>query len=132
MLNPEKHCEFLTQHILARSKEITNSFRLFVQMFAALVGGAAAIRLQNSAQAPRSFAWLADALGLLILVATTYLILENLRAWYGYRNRLSDVAGEDVIKRPGPWWTARIEIIMISVMVVASVAFWTFNPLRAN
>lgn len=137
MLSDDKHCELLTDHIRDRNTFIMDSFKLFVQMFTALVGGSAAIRLQYYQSAPKSFAWLADGLGLLIFVITTFVILENLRAWHDLRERLSEVAGLDdrgnhIIRPPHAWWGNRVEILMLVVMAASVVAFWTFNPLRSN
>jgi hypothetical protein len=137
MLEPGKHCELLTQHIRDRNDHIVDGFKLFVQMFTALVGGSVAIRLQYGAKLPQSLALLGDTLAGLIFVATIVLIVDNVRARYGLRNKLSAVAGMDgrgnhIIPLPRPWWTARAEIVMVSVVSVAVIVFWTFNPLRAT
>jgi hypothetical protein len=137
MLSNEEHCKLLTLQLLERLKYIMDGFKLFIQVFTALVGGAVAVRLQYGEKTPPSFARLGDALAIIIFIATAALILENLRAWYGYRNALSAFAGlnetnRHIIPRPRAWWTARIEIIMILVMIAATCVFLVFNTLRIS
>jgi hypothetical protein len=135
-LSVDKHCEMLTAHIRDRSAAITEGFKLFIQMFSAVVGGALLLRLQYPKIAP-CFALLADALTGLIFVMGVVIILENVRSWYEYRKVLSDVAGNDesgkrIIPGPLPWKAVRIETVMITVMIIAWLAFCWFNPLRLS
>jgi len=129
MLSDDKHCELLSAGIRDRMLSIQSDFKSFVQLFSALVGGAVALRLQYKAHP--TFACAADALALLITFTYCLLIFDAFRAWHGYRVRLSEVAGQDII--PPPHMTSMITVIvMIVVIVFAFVGFVFFNPFRIS
>ena len=134
MLTVDKHCEFLTAHIRDKSQNMYDGFKLFVQLFSALVAGAVFLMLNDSGGLASRFASLAEAVALLILVATGVIIAENARSWHEFRRRLSEVAGRNRKRElliPLPKQNATtVQYVMFAVMVVATVAFWLFNPLR--
>jgi hypothetical protein len=137
MLSVDKHCEMLTNHICDRHNLIMEGFKLYVQMFSAIVGGTVALRLQFGDEIPRAFATLADALAVLIFVASALITLENLRGWYGYRETLTKVAGTDeagapIVPAPHLLKAGRVATGMIVAMAVAWIAFYAFNPLRIS
>ena len=134
-LSIDKHCEMLTAHIRDRNSAISDGFKLFAQMFSTLVGGAVIARLQYGTKIPAQFANLADALAALIVCVCAIIILENVRSWYQYRKVLSDIAGQDeggrpIVPPPRLFAAARIESVMIAVMIAAWVMFYLFNPLQ--
>jgi hypothetical protein len=132
MLSVDKHCEMLTDQIRDRNKHIMNAFKLYVQMFSAIVGGSVALRLQSAGKVPVSFSWLVDALALLVFLITAVIISDNVRGWHEYRQRLSEIAGRDrnhnpIVPLPTLWKSKRVEVGMIGVMAISLVAFWLFN-----
>jgi hypothetical protein len=96
-LSAEKHCELLSANVRERSASIYEGFKLFVQLFSALVGGAVIIRLQYPKDLPSSFATLSNGLAVLITGASALLVLNAFFSWWGQRKRLSEVAGKDEI-----------------------------------
>lgn len=137
MLTDEKHCELLSAGIRHRSLSMQSNFRLFTQLFTGLVGGSVALRLQYGADMPSVFSHLADALAILITSTCAVLICDAFCAWYGYRRRLSEVAGNKpdgtaVIRPPRMTESAITLTIMFVVMVAALVGFVAFNPLRIS
>ena len=134
-LSVDKHCEMLTAHIRDRNAAIMDGFKLYVQMFSAVVGGAVVLRLQYGPDIPSLFAGLSDALAGLIFLMGAVIILENVRSWYDFRKALSDVAGTNksrrrIVPAPKVWKSMRIELVMLAVMAIAWLAFYLFNPLR--
>lgn len=131
-LSVDKHCEMITAHIRDRNTMIMDSFKLFVQMFSALVGGAVIVRLQYPGPA-ESFAYPAVGIGLLIYVISLVMIWENIRSWYQYRIKLSNEAGRRrgrlIVPLPKLWRAIWIELVMTVLMTVSLAAFWYFNPL---
>ena len=117
-LSVDKHCEMLTAHIRDRVTGIMDGFKLFVQLFSAVVGGTVILHLQYP-QMVRSFTPLADALTGLILVTGIGIMLENIRSWYEFRIRLSNVAGED---------QSGTRIIPDSILWRAMMAEWIMIP----
>jgi hypothetical protein len=83
-LSVDQHCGMLTDHIRDRSKAIMDGFKLYVQMFSAIVRGTIVLRLQYP-KIPPSFANLADALTGLIFLMGMVIIWENIRSWYQLR-----------------------------------------------
>ena len=112
-LSVDKHCEMLMNQIRDRVAGTTEGFKLFVQMFTAVVGGAVVLHLQYPDKAA-SFAGSADALAILISVMGTVIILENIRSWKGLREKLSIVVGNDESETkefPDPVWRAMMESV---------------------
>jgi len=133
MLNPAIHCQTLNEQLRDRNKFVMDAFRLYVQMFSLVAGGAAFIAIRPE-RPPTSFAGLADVLAVLIFIITITLILENSRSWTEYRQRLSELAGKTrgaklVIPEPKPLHARRADIVMMSAMAISLVLFLLFNPL---
>src|SRR5262249_51337075 len=109
MLNPEKHCEMLSANVRDRSEAMRGGFRLFIQLFSALVGGAIFLRIHLPENIPAHFVWLSDLLAWFIVVASSILVWDSFRAWHGHRKKLSDVAGRNedgVLVIPQiSWWS---------------------------
>jgi hypothetical protein len=134
MLNPEKHCEMLSANVRDRSEAMRGGFRLFIQLFSALVAGVIVLRVNPPNNIPAGFVFLSDLLACFIVVASVILVWDSFRAWYGQRTKLSQVAGtngagELVIPpiHPSSFITFSI---MIGVMFAALILFYFFNPLR--
>lgn len=134
-LSVDKNCEMLTAHILNRISAVQDGFKLYVQMFSAILGGAVVLRLQYGPMMPPYFAWLADALATLIFVNAVVTIYENARSWREFRKMLSDIAGVDMsgekIIPPPKFLRATLSWrVMLGAMVFAQGLFYIFNPLR--
>jgi hypothetical protein len=128
MLSIEKHCEMLSAVVRDRLASISDGFKLFVQLFTALVAGVVVMRMTYAPERiPATFAWLSNGLAILITAATVLMVWDAFRSWHGYRKRLSEVAGESII--PPPKWFPSSVWIMVSVMLIACGLFCWFNPL---
>jgi len=135
MLSPEKHCEFLSTNVQHRTDVMMSWFKLFVQMYAAIVGGAVAVRLQWAKDINWKFIVAADVVAAVVAIASLLMVRDAYRAWQGQRHRLTVVAGtdesgNDVIPRPDLKATGTTYKTMLAVMIVSLVAFWLFNPLQ--
>jgi len=71
MLNPAIHCQTLNEQLRDRNKFVMDAFRLYVQMFSLVAGGAAFIAIRPE-RPPTSFAGLADVLAVLTRAAGRY------------------------------------------------------------
>lgn len=133
-LSIDTHCQMLAEHMREKNTHVMEGFKLFVQMYSAIIAGAVTLRLQYRDADVERFALAADLLVSLVTLATAVVIVDNLRSWYGFRQRLSDVAGttaegELVIARPRLASVAKVHFVMLGVMVAAMAAFFLFNPL---
>jgi hypothetical protein len=129
MLSPDKHCEMLSANARDRAKAMEDWFKLFVQIFSVIVGGAVLLRLQYKQDIPVTFVPLSNALVLLVAFASAAMVIDSHRAWRGHRKRLSDIAGPDIIPQPRvPSWIGFL--LMLAVILVALFGFCLFNPLR--
>jgi hypothetical protein len=52
-LSTDKHCEMLSANVRERNERIYEGFKLFVQLFSALVGAVVLIRLQHPPEKSR-------------------------------------------------------------------------------
>jgi hypothetical protein len=137
MLSPEKHCEMLSADARHRSAAMIDGFKLFIQLYLAIVGGSLILRLQYEAQVPASVVGASNAMVALLAIASLALVIDSFRSWYGHRARLSEVAGRDqsgklVIPEPNLRKSSGSFIVMVVLIVAASILFWMFNPLRIS
>jgi hypothetical protein len=132
MLSVEKHCETLSANVRDRIPEIFDGFKLFVQLFSALVGGALVLRLQYAKDVPASFVTLSNLLAILITVAGMIMVGDAFRSWHGHRTKLSELAGKDQAGEniiPLPRWHPSSAWFMLVAMLISCVLFY-FNQLR--
>jgi hypothetical protein len=131
ILSTDKHCELLSANIRDCNARITDGFKLFVQMFTGIVGASIWLRLQHQGVLEQStFAWLADGAAFVVVATCIVIIIDNLRSWYQYRGRLTDVSGGvTIVPLPDLRKSAKIEAAMLTVMVAAFILFCIFNPL---
>jgi hypothetical protein len=135
MLSREKHCEFLSANVRHRTDALMSWFKLFVQMYGAIVGGALVLRLQYKGEITAKFIILSDVLAGLVAVASIGMVYDAHRAWKGHRKKLTEVAGKDesgndVIPPPNLRKTAITFGIMLGVMIGSLILFLLFNPLQ--
>lgn len=133
-LSTDAHCAMLTALIRDRHVHIMDGFKLFVQLFSAIVAGAVTLRLHYGGASADRFTIFADALVGLVAVAAAVIIGDNTRAWRDYRRKLSQVAGRSadgmlLIEGPNTRKAFRIEATMLLAIAIATIGFWVFNPL---
>jgi hypothetical protein len=126
-LSTDKHCEILDLNLRDKIATIYSSFRLFVQLYAAIIGGS--VWLQSSGKVPAGFATVATLLAGLVSVTCSVMILDAQRSWYGFRKHLSEVSTsipppKSLIRSSG------VVGLMVFVMTLALVVFYFCNPLR--
>ena len=114
-----------------------DGFKLFVQLFSAIVGGSIALRLSASVGQPKLLTNVAPlAVGLVVFVglASAGLIADRFRSFLRQRWRLTELAGKDSNDAdvvPLPDYQSWITIIIMEIVIAGSVlAFWYYNPLR--
>jgi hypothetical protein len=133
MVSDEKQYEFVTSQIAAQIERIVAGFKLFIQLFSAVVGGTVWLKLQIKEPIPAGYIWLSDALVSLITVTTFLMVLMNLLSWFGYRRAQCDLVGKNKVGSyivPLPKWKSSLtELAMMFTMVAAMILFWCFNPL---
>ena len=134
MLSDDKHCEMLSANIRDRTDKILDGFKLYIQLFSAIVGGCVALRLNRESEIPDSFKFLADGLVALNLLTGLIIIGQNMVSWYHMRVRLTEIAGTDISGNsiiPAPKFLSanRIEFVMLAVMLASTGGFILWNPL---
>ncbi len=132
-LGVDAHCAMLTDHIRDKNAQMMDGFKHFVQLYAAILGGSVAIRLQYGADQTASYANSANLLVSLVALVSCLVVFENYRSWTAFRRKLSVVAGDDVNGKaivPMPKSRAGwVHIALFTTMIIATVAFWILNPL---
>jgi len=136
MISDEKQFEFVSAQISFFGQRQLDVFKLFLQLFSAIVGGSIWISLNKEILDANKakLAWLSIILVWLILFIISVFAGENLRSWHGYRKasaRLDDDNPNQEHRIPPPRWWPRMmwEIVAISGMAVAALLFSIFNPL---
>ena len=133
MVSDDKQYEHVSQQVRHHNDRILGSFDLFIRLFSAVVGGAIWLSLQAGAARRGSYyALLSDLLVGLITVMSILMVLENLRAWHGYRwaqTRLGekDESGNYRIPPPKKLRASLIEIGMVACMLCSALLFLLFN-----
>lgn len=134
MISAEKQYEFVTSQIAAHVERWMDAFKLFIQLFSAIIGGS--IWLSTQVKLPPTaiptYIRLSDTLVGLVTVITIVMVCENLRGWFSYRKTQSKLVGKDGSGKylvPMPKCQShRSEGLMILVMLIACGLFFTFNP----
>jgi hypothetical protein len=132
MISEEKHYEYLGSVIINRLQLVRDAFKLFLQLFSAIVGGSVWLSLQTTITpaTKHRLGTVSDALVWLVILVTGIMVLEALRSWWDYRVELSKLDGG---KYPIPRPKARAmkaEAAMLICMIAAGVIFSLFNPFR--
>ena len=135
MLGDNTHCALLFDQIRDKVNHIMDGFKLFVQMFSAIIAGAVTLRLQFGPELSSEFSIAADALVFLVAAMTAAAILDNIRSWNALRQRVSEVAGvhesgAPIISHPDVYASFRVQGLMLIVVTITTIGFWIFNPLR--
>jgi len=133
MISPEKQFEFITRQIAANTTRMYDAFKLFVQLFSAIVGGSVWLSIQH-ASAANAYANILNVLAFLVTVIAALTVIVNLSSWYRYREAqslLTADAPSPELRAPPPrfWPSAVVQIGQVLCMLAACILFWIFNPL---
>ncbi len=134
MVSVDKEYEFVSAQVRFHIDKIFDSFKLFIQLFSAIVGGSIWLSLQpNMVAKAHTYAAISNALVMLIAALCLVMVVEHNRAWRGNRKaqtRLGgkDETGKDRIPPPGSWRSSSTEIAMGLTVVAAVYLFWRYNP----
>ena len=130
MINEEKQYEYIASVITDRLNRARDAFKLFLQLFAAIVGGSIWLSSQVtvSPSAKHTYSAVSNMLVWLVILVTGIMVLEALRGWWGYRKALSKFdGGEHPIPPPTPRALVT-EVVMVACMIAAGIIFTLFNP----
>ena len=132
MVPKEKIYEFLTSQAAIRSDRSIDAFKLFVQMFSAIVGGCIWLSIaQKSAQSARvEYVLLTNVAVAILFVVVTAMVGDNLRSWYSYRKQIAALGTGVGFSKPNMFSSALSEAAMLLGAFVACGLFIAFNPLR--
>ncbi len=127
--------QFVNDQIRYHNEKVMEAYAGFTRIFSLVVGGAIWLRIQekfDATDAPK-YALLANILVTFITLVTIVIIVENVRAWYGYRQAQVKLGGNDTsgtsnVPGPRPWHTYYLELVMMIAIVAVTVLFWVFNP----
>ncbi len=133
MIEDKQQYDFFTDQITRKGVATYDAFKLFLQMFSAIVGGSIWLRLQIDGEAPLSYEYLSDALVVLLALVGVVLVIDNARSWWRYRVRLVEIVGDSAHRVPPPKWDSVIAQFLMSVaMIAVTVMFVAFNPFKVG
>jgi hypothetical protein len=133
MVSEDKQYEFITNRVSDLSNATEDGLKLFVPMYSAILGGSIWLRLQLKDAVPPSYKYLSDALILLLTFVCIYIVLDNLRAWWWYRQKLAEITSGSKYPATQPHWSAAIiEVVLCAAMFAAGIAFVLFNPFMVS
>jgi hypothetical protein len=130
MISDEKQYEFITKRIGELSNATEDGLKLFIPMFSAILGGSIWLRFQIKGPAPLEYKYLSNALMSLLTLVCIVIVLDNLRAWWGYRVDLAKLTegAKHESKPPSIFPSAVIELVLCLAMAIACWMFITYNP----
>lgn len=133
MISDEKIFDFVSKRVEQTSADTEAGLKLFLPMYSAVLGGSIWLSDKLGKTVPSKYEYLSDALISLLTLVCIYIVVDNLRAWWGYRNQLFELSKKSAHKIPRPqWWAAIMEVVLCAAMLVACVMFILFNPLTAS
>jgi hypothetical protein len=134
MVSDEKQYEFITSRISDLSNDTIAGLKLFIPMYSAILGGSIWLKLQLRQQSvPASYKYLSDSLVSLLTLVCIYIVIDNLWAWWKYRNQLCRLTRRSHFPAPPPHWSsAIIEGVICVAMAIACGMFIWFNPFGSS
>jgi len=129
MISDEKQYEYVGSVVIDRLNRSRDGFKMYLQVFSAIVGGSIWLSMQPVSGAAReNYVVVSDALVILLTFVTSCMVFGAARGWWNYRMTLSKFDGGQY-PIPSPSLRAlEAEAAMLASMVVASVVFVCFNP----
>jgi hypothetical protein len=127
MVSKDKEFEYVTSQIIKHVERSVDAFKMFAQLFSAIVGGSIFLSTQPgiSSEATKTYSHLSEGLVILVTFIASIMIFEDYRAWFGFRTAQSKLV-PDV---PKPRLRSTISgVVMIVCMIVGCGLFWWFNP----
>lgn len=130
MVSEDKEFEYVTTQIVKHVERTVDAFKLFTQLFSAIVGGAIWLSIQPSVspEAAKTYSHLSVGLVILVTVIASIIILENYRVWRAFRVAQSRLVPH--VPRPKRS-SEKTGWLMILCMVAGCVLFWWFNPFNS-
>ena len=90
MIGEEKQYEYVGSVVTDRLDRARDAFKLFLQLFSAIVGGAIWLNTQHIALEARSnYVLVSDVLVALVTFVTGTMVYRAIKGWWGYRLALS-------------------------------------------
>jgi hypothetical protein len=120
---------WVTSQIAAHRAMAMPAFALYIQTFAAIVGGSIWISFQKDIGGPSAkyrYALLTDVAAIVLAIAVSVLLWESWRGWRSYRQAHSELMPH--VNPPTTFPAGAIWFVMIAAMTVATAVFCRFNP----
>ena len=126
---PDVEYQELKAHLRYLNEKIIEAFSLFIKLATAIVGGAFFLHWKLATDDPQRYllARGINALLIVVAVAMTLIVLNNLWAWFGYRRALSQRFPEIPFRCSLRTFLA--EVLMVVLILVTAIGFTAFNPL---
>jgi hypothetical protein len=127
----DEQFKFVSAHVASLAGATEDGVRLFIPMFAAILGGSVWLRLQSRIPIPHSYVILSDLLVWLLGALCILMTVYNLWAWVGYRKVLSEMTADTDYPVQQPHWSsALIEMVIVAAIYAACAIFVFNNPLE--
>jgi hypothetical protein len=127
MVSEDKEFEYVTSQIVKHVERSVDAFKMFAQLFSAIVGGSIWLSTQPniSSEALKTYSNLSIGLVCVVTLIASFIILENYRTWRGFRQAQSKLMPHVPQPKRRAEMTGRV---MIFCMITGCGLFWWFNP----
>jgi hypothetical protein len=133
MISDEKIFDFVSKRVEQTSADTEAGLKLFLPMYSAVLGGSIWLSDKLGSSIPAKYEYLSDSLISLLTLVCVYIVIDNLRAWWGYRVQLSKLTSGSDHQIANPTRRAAfMEVVLCAAMLGACVMFILFNPLTAS
>jgi hypothetical protein len=130
MVSEDKEFEYVTSQIVKHVERSVDAFKMFTQLFSAIVGGSIWLSTQHvSPAAAKTYSNLSVCLVVLVTIIASLIIWENYRVWRGFRAAQSRLVPHVPLPKRG---SEKTKWMMTVCMVGGCVAFWWFNPFNVS
>lgn len=118
-ISPLEHYKRVCSALDFLCKRMDDTFRLFVQLSTAVVGGFIWLKMQPNSNTVEYLFPVARFIIPALAIATIAQMVADYRAWYGYRE--AEHALNAKAPAPSSWGSAKLEYIRILMTVVAAL-----------
>lgn len=133
MISDEKIFDFVAMRANQTSNDTDTGLKLFFPMYSAILGGSIWLTDKLEDSVPAKYKYLSDVLVILLTVVCCYIVLDNLRAWWGYRKQLSELTKDSSHQLAGPTRVGAVmEVVVCLGMIFACAMYVWFNPLGVS